>query len=219
MPAYKKVLGALLLLFFLAAAALLVPHSLIKVISSRHLHDDVNTVDTKSAALVLGCSKMIGPGRPNLFFRSRIQAAADLFHAGKVKVIVVSGDNSTKEYDEPTDMKEALVAAGVPESRIFCDYAGFRTLDSVVRMEKIFGQRDFIIVSQRFHNERAVYIARRKGLNAEALNAEGVSIRSAPTTYLREALARLVAVLDVELFNTAPKFLGPPVEVLAANQP
>jgi SanA protein len=204
-------------LIFLAAATLLLPHFLIKAVSFGHLHDDVESVAGKPAALVLGCSKMIAAGRPNSFFLSRIQAASELFHAGKIKVIVVSGDNSRKEYDEPTDMKEALIAAGVPESRIFCDYAGFRTLDSVVRMEKIFGQRDFIIVSQRFHNERAIYLARRKGLNAEALNASGVSMRSAPSTYLREAFARLAAVLDVELLKTSPKFLGPPVEVIAVK--
>ena len=200
---------------FSIVAVLLVPAAGVYVasVARGHLYDDVTTVPKFHAALVLGCSKKVSGGRSNVFFESRINATVKLFQAGKVSVIVVSGDNSVKEYNEPTDMREALVAAGVPENRIHCDYAGFRTLDSVVRMREIFGQTRFIIVSQRFHNERALYIARRKGLDAAGFDARAVSFRWAPSTYARELLARCKAVLDVEVLGTAPKFLGPHVEI------
>jgi SanA protein len=142
-----------------------------------------------------------------------------LHRAGKVKAFIVSGDNGSKEYDEPTAMKEALVARGVPEAAIYCDFAGFRTLDSVVRAKSIFGQSRYIIVSQHFHNERAIFLARQRGLDAVGLDAADVSRSFAPTTYLREYLARVQAVLDVTLLQTRPKFDGPPVVITQTTTP
>ncbi len=165
----------------------------------------------RTAGLVLGCAPTVA-GQPNRFFSHRIEAAADLFHSGKVRALIVSGDNSTPSYDEPTAMMEALVRAGVPEERIYRDFAGFRTLDSIVRAREIFSQSALIIVSQRFHNERAVFLARRNGLDAMALNARDVSGTGGWRTYVREAFARVRAVLD-SLFDTPPKFLGEPVEI------
>jgi SanA protein len=186
--------------------------------SSRHCHTTVETVPFTPVALVLGCSPKIG-GSPNLFFKFRIDAAVALHRAGRVKAFIVSGDNGTKDYDEPTVMKEALVARGVPESAIYCDYAGFRTLDSVVRAQSIFGQSRFIIVSQHFHNERAIFLARRRGLDAVGFDAADVSRSMAPMTYLREYLARVQAVLDVTLLQTRPKFDGPPVMITQTAAP
>ncbi len=177
-------------------------------------HDDVRTVPESDVGLVLGCAPMLSDGQPNRFFTKRIATAVELYQAGKVKALIVSGDNHREGYDEPTAMKEALVAEGLPESRIYCDYAGFRTLDSVVRAREIFGQEQLVIVSQRFHNERAVYLAERRGLVAVALNAGDVPLRAAAKTYLRERFARVKAVLDVTLFGTGPKFLGERVEVV-----
>lgn len=164
-------------------------------------------------ALVLGCSKKLSDGRGNRFFVARIAAAAELYKAGKCKALIVSGDNSVPGYDEPTDMKEALVATGVPAHCIHCDYAGFRTLDSVVRAREIFGQSHIIIVSQRTHNERAIYLAGARGLDAVGFNARE-PVLSAPLrlkNQAREVLARVQAVLDIHLLRTQPKFLGPPV--------
>ena len=186
--------------------------------SARHCHTTVETVPFTPVALVLGCSPKIG-GRPNLFFHHRIDAAAALHRAGKVKAFIMSGDNGTRDYDEPTAMKEALVAQGVPEASIYCDYAGFRTLDSVVRAQSIFGQSRFIIVSQHFHNERAIFLARRRGLDAVGFDAADVSRSIAPKTYWREYLARVQAVLDVTLLQTQPKFDGPPVMITQTTTP
>jgi SanA protein len=176
-----------------------------------HCHSDMEDVGRTRAALVLGCSP-VTKGRENYFFSRRIEAAAALFQSGKVEVLILSGDNSRKNYDEPTAMRDALAREGVPEERMFLDYAGFRTLDSVVRAREVFGQSEFVVVSQRFHNERAVFLARRLGINASGFNARDVSVSSAPRTHLREFAARVRAVWDA-LAGTRPKFLGPPVDV------
>ncbi len=159
--------------------------------------------------LVLGCSEQVAGGRKNLYFARRIAAAAELFHAGKVRYLLVSGDNSRADYDEPSDMRRALIAAGVPASRIVLDHAGFRTLDSVVRAKQVFALNELIVVSQRFHNERAVYLARAHGIRAYGYDARDVSGSAALRTRLREIVSRVVAVLDVEVLHSTPRFGGP----------
>lgn len=151
-------------------------------------------------------------GRPNAYFYNRVDAAAALYHAGKVEYLVISGDNGRKGYNEPQDMKEALVGRGVPAEAIYLDYAGFRTYDSVVRMEKIFGQESFTVISQEFHNRRAVYIAQALGLDAVGYNAADVAAYAGMKTRLREKLARVRMFMDLWTGKT-PKFLGEPVEI------
>lgn len=204
---------ALTLGLCLAAALVFGCDAWVRRIGGSFCHATLDNLPEANVALVLGCSPRLADGRQNLFFSRRIQAAAELYHAGKVRALIVSGDNGSTHYDEPTAMKEALMQAGVPEAAIHCDYAGFRTLDSVVRAHAIFGQRQFLIVSQRFHNERAVFLARRRGLEAHGFDAPEVSRRTAPTTYAREYLARVKAVLDVTLLHTRPKYLGTPIEI------
>lgn len=175
--------------------------------------DSTMEVPHHKAALVLGCSKILANGRFNLYFRYRIEAAAALFRAGKVDYLIVSGDNRFHGYDEPTDMRDALVKAGVPAGRIYRDYAGFSTLDSVLRAREIFGQESLVIVSQRFHNERAIFIARGHGIEAVGLNATDVARLGGLRTKAREYLARCKTLLDVWILGSEPKFLGPAVEL------
>lgn len=185
----------------------------VRAAGGAHSHARLQDVPHAGVAVVLGCSERLADGRPNRFFRLRIEAAAELYRQGRVKGLIVSGDNRRKDYDEPGAMREALVAAGVPRDRIWCDYAGLRTLDSVLRAHRIFGQDEFIVVSQRFHNERAVFLGRRLGLKVHGFNAADVPVAAAPTTYLREVLARVKAVLDVTVLGTQPRHGGPPVEI------
>lgn len=172
------------------------------------IYNNVADVPNVSAALVLGTSPRVN-GRVNLYYLYRMQAAASLWKAGKVKYIIVSGDNSTVNYDEATYMKNTLHDLGVPDSVIALDYAGFRTLDSVVRAYWVFGQKNIVIVSQEFHNERAIYLAEHFGITAVGLNAKDVPGNYGWKTALREYLARVNAVLDVTIFQTKPKFSGP----------
>jgi SanA protein len=176
-------------------------------------HDEVKALSEAPVALVLGTSPRLADGRANLFFLPRMEAAAALFKAGKVRALIVSGDNGTRAYDEPTEMKQVLARMGVPEPRIVCDYAGFRTLDSVVRAKEVFGQSKIIVVSQRFHNDRAVYLAEAFGIEAQGFNAADVPVALSIKTFLREKLACVKAVLDVNVLGTRPKFLGEKVAV------
>ncbi len=173
----------------------------------------VEAVPSAPVAVVLGTSPRATDGRPNLFFLPRMEAAAALFKAGRVKALIVSGDNGTQGYDEPTEMKRALMQMGVPVEKIVCDYAGFRTLDSVVRAREVFGQQRVIFVSQRFHNARAIYLAQAFGMEAFGLDARDVPAALSVKTFLREKLACAKAVLDANVLGTKPKFLGEKVNV------
>lgn len=178
--------------------------------TDEYVYEDISSVPRNKAGLLLGTSKLLRSGQPNEYFHYRIQAAADLYKAGKIEVIVISGDNSRNDYNEPEDMKNELMRHGVPENKIYLDYAGFRTLDSIVRMEKIFGQKSFTVISQKFHNERAIYIAHAKGLHAIGYNAEDVNIYRGFKTQVREKFARVKLFLDLWT-GKEPKFLGEPV--------
>lgn len=172
----------------------------------------LEAVPEAPVGVVLGAAPKLANGQTNLFFVRRLEAAAALFKAGRVKALIVSGDNGTRGYDEPTAMQRGLVELGVPEARIVCDFAGFRTLDSVVRAKEVFGQTRVIFVSQRFHNERAIYLARASGVEAHGFDAAAVPVAAAPKTFLREKLASVKAVLDI-ILGTRPKFLGKKVAV------
>ncbi len=191
---------------------LLACNAYIEMSAEQEIFSEIQDLPERPVALVLGTSRRVN-GRPNRFYTARIRAAADLFHSKKIRHILVSGDNSQRSYDEPTAMKEDLINLGVPEDRITIDYAGFRTLDSVVRAHRVFGQRRFVIVTQRFHGERALFLARHHGLDAVAYCAADVTGRAGMKTHLREYLARVKAIVDVWILRKGPKFLGPPVEI------
>jgi SanA protein len=201
----------LIVLFLLFMGAVLFSNIWITHRATGKIYSDVESIPENEVALLLGANKTGAYGGPNLFFRYRIEAAAALYKAGKIHLIIVSGDNHKKEYDEATDMRDALIALGVPEAAITLDYAGFRTLDSVVRCKKIFGTDKITIISQKFHNQRALFIAAKYGIDAIAFNAQDVPSRYALKTSVREYFARFKAVLDLYVVHTAPKFLGDPV--------
>jgi SanA protein len=183
------------------------------------VYSDVDSVPFHAVGLVLGTSKKYH-GADNAFFTERINAAARLYAAGKVKYLLVSGDNHRAGYDEPTDMKAALVSKGVPADRIYCDYAGLHTLDSILRAKMVFGQSDFTVISQRFQNERALYIARRNGLDeAIAFNARDAPFSHTLKMYLREIPARVAAVIQVEFLRSKPHIGGPKVVIGPDNPP
>lgn len=201
-----------MLLVFATLAFILFCNIGISQYSKGRLYDRIEDVPHRHAAVVLGTSPNGRYGGPNRFFQARIKACADLYEAGKIDRIIVSGDNRYAYYNEPKAMQRALIATGVPSEVIFLDYAGFRTLDSVVRADKVFGQTSFIIVSQKFHNERAVFIAGKKGIDAIGYNAEGVSFHYGFMTYIREWFARCKVYLDL-IAGKQPHFLGEPVDI------
>lgn len=181
----------------------------IRTASSGRMFDraTVDAIPNVRAAVVLGCVKFLKDGSHNQFYGYRMRAAAELYAAGKVGAIIVSGDNHVRGYDEPSDMKADLIAAGVPAERIVCDYAGFRTLDSVIRAKEVFGAENFVVVSQPFHVRRAIFLARGFGCDAYGYAAENVRGVNSVMTLLREQLAKVAALLDV-IIRRQPKFLG-----------
>lgn len=162
--------------------------------------------------IVLGTSKLLQGGYENPYFTYRINAATELFQQQKISFIVVSGDNGHSHYNEAEDMQQALIAKGIPEDKIYLDYAGFRTLDSIYRMRDIFQQQSFTIISQEFHNQRALYIADYLDVQAVAFNAQDVGTLYGIKTTAREKLARVKVVFD-RLFSVKPKFLGETIEI------
>lgn len=207
-----KHLKRLTLIIALGIALVLLINYKISHQAKNHIYSTVSDIPENKVGLLLGTIKYLSNGNVNLYYTYRIEATVALYKAGKIEFVLVSGDNSRKSYDEPTAFKDDLIAQGIPEENIFLDYAGFRTLDSVIRAKHIFGQDSVTIISQQFHNERALYLAKYNKINAIAFNAKDVQGRYGLKVRLREYLARSKAALDV-LCNTQPKFLGKPIEI------
>ncbi|XCI75499.1 MAG: ElyC/SanA/YdcF family protein [Flavobacteriales bacterium] len=170
------------------------------------IYDQPKKIPFNKVGLVLGTAKYLSKGGINTYFKHRMDAVALLFHHKKIQYLIVSGDNRRDNYNEPKVMEKELIKRGVPTHSIYRDYAGFRTLDSILRAYKIFGQKKFTVISQKFHNERAILIADHAGLDVIGFNAKDIS-REIKQSYLREAFARIKALWDI-FYHTQPKFLG-----------
>ena len=208
----RKILMWLLAVILLAVGIVVFCNVSISISAKSRLYDNIEDIPRRHAAVVLGTSPLGRGGGPNLFFQARIKACAELFEAGKIDRIIVSGDNSHSYYNEPRAMQQALVELGIPKEVIFADYAGFRTFDSVVRAKEVFQQPSYIVVSQKFHNERAIFIARRKGIDAIGFNAQDYPFRYGLVTHVREWFARCKVYLDL-LTGKEPHFLGDPEDI------
>ena len=212
MKTLKRLLIASAIIMGLLAALIIFCNWKIEADSRDFISDDVNTLPKEKVALVLGTSKILQNGYQNAYFYHRIDAAEQLYKSGKASYIIVSGDNSVKGYNEPEDMKLELIARGIPEEKIYEDFAGFRTLDSIIRAKEIFGQEGFIIISQKFHNERAVFLARHYGINAYGYNATDVARYSGLKIQIRERFARVKVFIDL-IFGVKPKFGGEKINI------
>ncbi|MFT5600860.1 MAG: SanA protein [Flavobacteriales bacterium] len=195
-----------LFLFGITLVFLVASNWWIKSSTDKYIYSDITSVPYNKVGLVLGASKSFSNGSDNPYFTYRVEAAAELFFAGKVDLLILSGDNSKSNYNEPEDMLKALVNLGVPKTVITLDYAGFRTFDSMVRLKKVFGQSHVTIVSQKFHLQRALYIARQFHINAVGFEAK--QVRSRDTYQVREFLAKGKSVLDCWIIFKQPHFLG-----------
>lgn len=208
----NKMIISILGLFITLALLIVWANWQVSHFAEPYLSNDANRLPESKVALLLGTVPKLANGQPNLYFQFRIQAAADLYQSGRIRHIIVSGDNSRRDYNEPDAMKEALIAHGIPANAITADYAGLRTLDSIVRTRDIFGQQSYIIVSQQFHNERAIYLARKHGINAFGYNAHDVTVSSGFKTRMRELGARVKMFWDLWT-GTEPKFGGEKIQL------
>jgi SanA protein len=203
----RIILGILIIILLI-----LLPNSIVKKSAKTRVFDSTQEMPYNKVGLLLGTTKYLQSGSINPYYKYRIDAAVSLYKSGKISFVLVSGDNGRVSYDEPTTIKNDLIAAGIPETKIYLDYAGFRTLDSVVRSKEIFGQSSITIISQKFHNERAVYISKHKGISAVGFNARDTSLRFGFKTRMRELIARDKMMLDL-IFHKKPKFQGDQIEI------
>jgi SanA protein len=185
---------------------------IISISTKEKVFDDIDRVPKNKVGLVLGTAKKLTSGFPNPYYTNRIEATLALYRAGKIDFVLVSGDNGSQYYNEPNAFKKDLVAGGIPGNRIFLDYAGFRTLDSMVRAKYVFGLESVTVISQQFHNERAIYLAERKGLHAIGFNATDISGSDGLKVRSREYFARVKVFFDLA-FNTQPKFYGEKIAI------
>ena len=208
----KLILWTSACLIVLCITAILVCNQMVVNHARGKAFYEIDSIAPTEIGLVLGTTPKTRIGhRRNFFFTYRIEAAEQLYKAGKVKRLLVSGDeNSLDGINEPQCMKDSLIARGVPADIIFLDGKGYRTLDSVVRMCKVYGFNTFVVISQRFHNERALYQAEHLGLDVKGLqayNAKDPNSKMAVMTYIREYLARVKMMWDI-LTDKQPKEFG-----------
>lgn len=199
--------GVLALCAVLGGLALFAADCRVERYAAGRVYSDVEAVPAREYGLLPGTSRLVHGKYLNTYFFNRIRAAVELYKAGRIRKIIVSGDNGRTDYNETGDMARELVAEGVAPEDVLSDYAGFRTLDSVVRARNLFGATELTVISQRFHCERAIYLAARHGIDAVGFEADEVAPRSVRIKLaVREAFARVLAVLDAEVLDTKPHF-------------
>ncbi|AWZ03315.1 hypothetical protein DRB96_01025 [Streptomyces sp. ICC1] len=204
MPARRRAVQAVMALCALA----LLPSAWTHAAAGPRLR---TTADAPAAEVAVVFGAGLWNGRPTPYLASRLDAAAELYRAGRVKVVLVTGDNSRTEYDEPDAMRAYLTGHGVPDARIVSDYAGFDSWDSCVRAREIFGVRRAVLVSQDFHIRRAVALCRAAGVDAYGVGVAEVHDATWYYGGAREVFASGKAALDA-VFKPEPRFLGPKEE-------
>lgn len=207
----KRIFRISLLLLILAIVGVYLSNRIIARCADGKLYSNVIDIPYNKVGLLLGTSKFVGT-KNNPFYDFRVAAAIKLIRSEKIKYLIISGDNSRSDYNEPGSMRTDLINAGIDSSIIYLDYAGFRTFDSIKRLKEIFGQDSVTIISQQFHNERAIYIASRMGISAIGFNANDVSSSAGFKTNIREKFARVKVFLDF-WFGTKPRYLGKKVTI------
>ncbi len=208
MPKIKLVI----IVFIIAAAMFFSPSFIIVLSTNSKTYNSKSDIQHNKVGLLLGTSKYIKKGTINLYYKYRIDAAVELFNSGKIDYILISGDNAQIEYNEPKTIRDDLVKRGIPSNKIYLDYAGFRTWDSIIRAKKVFGETKFTVISQEFHNQRAIFIGLRNSMEIVGYNAKDVPKKYGTKTRFREKFARIKLIIDI-LINKQPKYLGKTIEI------
>lgn len=208
-----KILAWMPMLIVLGCVTLFAIDRWVSYQAREHVYTNMSQIESFDVAVVLGTSKYLGKIL-NEYYTHRIEAAIQLYQKHKVENFLLSGDNAHRSYNEPWTMKRDLLKANIPKDKIFLDYAGFRTLDSIVRAKEIFDTDNFLIISQKFHCERAIFIANSHNIDAKCFAVPGPSRHSGLRVRLREVFARARAVVDIYITNAKPKFLGPKEPIL-----
>ena len=193
----------------IVVALVLAPALWVQVVGQTRVRPGVSDVSRTDVAIVLGAG-LRPDGTPSTYLRRRLDAAAELYARGTVGVILVSGDNSTTQHDEPTAMRDWLVGLGVPEDRVVRDFAGLDTHDSCVRAHAVFGVTDAVVITQDYHLRRALFSCREAGIDVVGLGVSSTSVEpiKAVLYRVREIPASIKAAWDA-LTGREPVHLGP----------
>ncbi len=211
---FKKIIISSVIIPGIFLLALFLNYRFISEEGASKIYYDLDTLKPVEVGLVLGTSKYALSGNINPFYKNRISTAVQLFEAGKINYLIVSGDNRHASYNEPRHMMKDLIEAGVPADRVIPDYAGFRTFDSMVRAKKVFMLDSVLLISQAFHLERALFIAKRNNLNAIGFAAAYPNDEGSLKVIVREYFARIRMMLDLYVLKTEPHFLGDEIPVI-----
>ncbi|MDX7988270.1 outer membrane permeability protein SanA [Xenorhabdus sp. 12] len=212
---WKRLITGLILIIAVLILTAIMLDRWISWKTAPYIFDDLRQLPAREVGMVLGTSKYYKSGKYNQYYFYRIQGAANAYNSGKIKYLLLSGDNAQHNYNEPITMRKDLIKAGIPASSIVMDFAGFRTLDSIVRTRKVFDTNDFTIITQRFHCERALFIAMHLGIEAQCYAVP--SPKNMMTVRVREVLARLGALTDLYILKREPRFLGPLMPIPTFN--
>ncbi|PHM29970.1 outer membrane permeability protein SanA [Xenorhabdus budapestensis] len=204
---WKRLITSLILIIAVFMLSAIMLDRWISWKTAPYVFDDLRQLPEREVGMVLGTSKYYKTGAYNQYYFYRIQGAVNAYNSGKVKYLLLSGDNAQHSYNEPNTMRKDLIKAGIPAPKIVMDFAGFRTLDSIVRTRKVFDTNDFTIITQRFHCERALFIAMHMGIEAQCYAVS--SPKNMMTIRMREVFARLGALADLYILKREPRFLGP----------
>ena len=210
---FRIIINYIFIFIIICSIGILTINFIVSVYYEKYIYTNINEIPINKVGVILGTSRFTTDNNPNAFFYNRINAAVKLYKNKKIENIIVSGDNSLKSYNEPREMYKVLVENGIPKKNIYLDFAGFRTLDSVIRTYKIFGQKSFTIISQNFHNRRALFIARKNNIKAIAFNADSVPVFYGISVRFRDFFARVKMFYDLYIINKKPKFLGEKIEI------
>lgn len=203
-----KILSGVIVLFLLLIFVVFFNHYAIQKAAKDLIYSKIENVPYRKIAVLLGTEKKFTNGKTNRFYINRIDATVNLYKAKKIDVIIVSR-NQGNVID---DVKADLTKRGIPEEKIILDYDGLRTYDSMYRMYKVYGQKEFIVIAQRKQNERAIYIAKRNGLNAIAFNAGEYSGYNAFRLNMLEKMERTRLFFEF-LVNKKPRYSGEKVTI------
>ncbi len=206
MSVKRKIAVASISVIILCLVLIVICYFVVAANASDRTFNEVNDVPHNRYGLLLATSPITLGGAHNFFFDNRIKAADELYKAGKIDYVIASGGDYTKEHkngcDEPAAIRDSLVARGIPTERIILDYEGLRTLNSIAKAKEIYGLDSVTLISQKYHNERAIYLADHYNLHAIGYNAEPSPIRrNRIKNTLRESLARIKMFIDINTLN------------------
>ena len=197
---FKRIIIGIFLASFAIVFIIAACNMIVIQYSKGKIYNNVKDIPYKEVGLLLGTSPRTKNGHSNIYYNYRIDAAVKLYKAKKISCILISGDGKEKNYDEPKYMKSHLVKKGIPANKIILDKQGLRTFDSVIRAKEVYGYSEFTVISQKFHNERAIFLAGHNDINAIGFNAKDAPNqkgKSAIQMRIRELFAKVKVFMDL----------------------